>query len=141
MINRYSKPNHPGLCYTRLKDEDFKNDAKDAGDMGSGHQVTVLYEIIPMGVAIDLPGVDKSKYTIPLKIDPNAPDKVHAAVREKGSGSYRTTTGAEGGWVRVDDGPVGETKALVSVNIPTGMGGIFLYAGTGEGLLRNPDCF
>lgn len=76
-----------------------------------------------------------------LAIDPNAPDKVHAAVREKGSGIYRTITGAEGGWVRVDDGPVGETKALVSVNISTGMGGIFLYAGTGEGLLRNPDCF
>jgi Ca-activated chloride channel homolog len=58
-----------------LKDEDFKNDAKDAGDMGSGHQVTVLYEIIPMGVSIDLPGVDKSKYTVPLKIDANAPDE------------------------------------------------------------------
>jgi len=58
-----------------LKDEDFKNDAKDAGDMGSGHQVTVLYEIIPMGVSVDVPGVDKSKYTVPLKIDPNAPDE------------------------------------------------------------------
>jgi Ca-activated chloride channel family protein len=58
-----------------LKDEDFKNDAKDAGDMGSGHQVTVLYEIIPMGVPVDLPGVDKSKYTVPMKIDANAPDE------------------------------------------------------------------
>jgi Ca-activated chloride channel family protein len=45
-----------------LKDEDFKNDAKDAGDMGSGHQVTVLYEIVPKGVEIELPGVDPSKY-------------------------------------------------------------------------------
>jgi Ca-activated chloride channel family protein len=45
-----------------LKDEDFKNDAKDAGDMGSGHQVTVLYEIVPTGVDIDLPGADPSKY-------------------------------------------------------------------------------
>lgn len=45
-----------------LKDEDFKNDAKDAGDMGSGHQATVLYEIVPVGVAIDLPGVDPLKY-------------------------------------------------------------------------------
>ena len=43
--------------------------------------------------------------------------------------------------VRVDDGPAGETKVLASVNIPTGMGGIFLYAGTGDGLQRNPDCF
>ena len=76
-----------------------------------------------------------------LAIDPNVPDKLHALVREKGSGIYRTTTGAQGGWVRVDDGPAGEIKTLASVNIPTGMGGIFLYAGTGEGLQRNPDCF
>jgi photosystem II stability/assembly factor-like uncharacterized protein len=53
---------------------------------------------------------------------------------------YRTTDGGQK-WVRVDDGPAGETKVLASVDIPTGMGGIFLYAGTGEGLLRNPDCF
>ncbi|HXD88877.1 MAG TPA: VWA domain-containing protein [Urbifossiella sp.] len=45
-----------------LKDEDFKDDAKDAADLGSGHQVTVLYEIVPIGVAIDLPGVDPLKY-------------------------------------------------------------------------------
>lgn len=36
-----------------LKDEDFNDDAKDAGDIGSGHSVTVLYEIIPVGVEID----------------------------------------------------------------------------------------
>ena len=48
-----------------LRDEDFKNDAKDAGDMGSGHQVTVLYEVVPVGVKIDLPGVDPLKYQAP----------------------------------------------------------------------------
>ncbi|MBY0458128.1 MAG: VWA domain-containing protein, partial [Gemmataceae bacterium] len=52
-----------------LKDEDFKNDAKDAGDMGSGHQVTVLYEIVPAGVKIDLPDVEVSKYQQPKDKD------------------------------------------------------------------------
>ena len=75
-----------------------------------------------------------------LAIDPSAPQKLHAAVREKGEGIYRTSDGGVK-WVRVDDGPSGEVKVLTSVNIPTGMGGIFLYAGTAEGLLRNPDCF
>jgi ligand-binding sensor domain-containing protein len=75
-----------------------------------------------------------------LASDPNAPDKLHALVREKGTGLYRTTDGG-GKWVRVDDGPAGETKALASVNIPTGMGGIYLYAGTSEGLRLSPDCF
>jgi Ca-activated chloride channel family protein len=58
-----------------LKAEDFKNDAKDAGDLGGGHQVTVLYEIVPKGVAIDLPGVDRSKYATASAPDPKAPDE------------------------------------------------------------------
>ena len=57
-----------------LRDEDFKNDAKDAGDMGSGHQVTVLYEVVPVGVKIDLPGVDPLKYQTP-KAAPAASDE------------------------------------------------------------------
>ncbi|MCH4828655.1 VWA domain-containing protein [Flavobacterium columnare] len=34
----------------KLNNEDFKNDAIDAGELGSGHTVTALYEIIPTGV-------------------------------------------------------------------------------------------
>ncbi|MCT4123207.1 vWA domain-containing protein [Elizabethkingia anophelis] len=33
-----------------LKDEDFVNDTIDAGEIGAGHQVTALYEIIPAGI-------------------------------------------------------------------------------------------
>lgn len=75
-----------------------------------------------------------------LAIDPNVPTTLHAAVREKGDGVYRTTDGG-GKWTRVDDGPEGEVKVLKSVNLPSGMGGIFLYAGTSIGLRRSPDCF
>ena len=74
-----------------------------------------------------------------LAIDPND-GKLHALVRDKSDGIYRSTN--EGGkWTRVDDGPGGEVKGLYSVNIPSGMGGIFLYAATAEGLQKNPDCF
>ena len=31
------------------------------------------YEIVPVGVDVDLPGVDRSKYATPTKPDPNAP--------------------------------------------------------------------
>jgi photosystem II stability/assembly factor-like uncharacterized protein len=75
-----------------------------------------------------------------LSIDGATPDKLHAAVRAKGEGLYRTTDGGVK-WTRVDDGPSGEVKILSSVSIPTGMGGIWLYAGTAEGLQRSPDCF
>ncbi len=33
-----------------LNEEDFKDDTKDAGELGAGHTVTALYEIIPVGV-------------------------------------------------------------------------------------------
>ena len=33
-----------------LNNNDFENDEKDAGDMGSGHVVVAFYEIIPIGV-------------------------------------------------------------------------------------------
>jgi Ca-activated chloride channel family protein len=36
-----------------LADEDFTDDHKDAGDIGSGHSVTALYEIVPPGVETD----------------------------------------------------------------------------------------
>src|SRR5512137_2255641 len=45
-----------------LKAEDFNNDKKDAGELGSGHTVTALYELIPPGVKADLPDVDELKY-------------------------------------------------------------------------------
>ena len=32
-----------------LADEDFNDDAKDAGDIGAGHSVTALYEVVPAG--------------------------------------------------------------------------------------------
>ncbi len=50
-----------------MKAQDFNDDKKDAGDMGSGHTVTALYEIVPHGVKIDIPGVDPLKYQKPSK--------------------------------------------------------------------------
>ncbi|MBC7828408.1 MAG: von Willebrand factor type A domain-containing protein [Chitinophagaceae bacterium] len=46
-----------------LNKEDFNNDLKDAGELGSGHTVTALYEIIPIGVKSDfIESVDQLKY-------------------------------------------------------------------------------
>jgi Ca-activated chloride channel family protein len=43
-----------------LKREDFNNDAVDAGDVGSGHTVTAIYEITPVGSAARM--VDEPRY-------------------------------------------------------------------------------
>ena len=45
-----------------LADRDFNDDRKDAGDMGSGHSVTALYEIIPAGAPDESPAVDPLVY-------------------------------------------------------------------------------
>ena len=47
-----------------LADEDFVDDTKDAGELGSGHTVTALYEIIPIGIENEyLKTVPELKYT------------------------------------------------------------------------------
>lgn len=45
-----------------LNAEDFNDDHKDAGDMGAGHTVTALYEIIPAGSDEKVATVDALKY-------------------------------------------------------------------------------
>lgn len=47
----------------KLNNEDFNDDKKDAGELGSGHTVTALYEIIPVGVESDfIKTIDPLKY-------------------------------------------------------------------------------
>ncbi|MBY0461542.1 MAG: VWA domain-containing protein [Gemmataceae bacterium] len=66
-----------------LKQEDFKNDEKDAGDMGAGHTVTALYEIVPKGVKINLPDVDPIKYQKPTEVAGNADEWLTVKMRYK----------------------------------------------------------
>ena len=45
-----------------LAKEDFNDDTKDAGEIGAGHTVTALYEVVPTGVKDPANPVDKLKY-------------------------------------------------------------------------------
>ncbi len=47
-----------------LADRDFDDDAKDAGEIGAGHTVTALYEIVPAGKTVDNKGIEL-KYSEP----------------------------------------------------------------------------
>ena len=52
-----------GYANRILAKEDFNDDQVDAGDIGSGHQVTAFYEVVPVGVAGTVrPKVDDLKY-------------------------------------------------------------------------------
>lgn len=48
-----------------LRAEDFKDDKKDAGEIGAGHAVTALYELVPVGQEVTTPGIDPLKYQKP----------------------------------------------------------------------------
>ncbi len=65
-----------------LRAQDFNNDRKDAGEMGAGHTVTVLYEVVPAGVDAsreDRAGVRPE--VDPLKYQPPQPQPARPVVR------------------------------------------------------------
>jgi Ca-activated chloride channel family protein len=79
-----------------LAKEDFNDDRKDAGEIGAGHRVTALYELVPPGAEPDLPAVDELKYQRPV------------ALREAASGSELMTVK-----LRYKE-PEGDTSSLLS---------------------------
>ena len=71
------------------------------------------------------------------------PDTIYAAIR--GDGLWQSDDAGQS-WVFVMDRPwlanaERDLTALSSVDLATGMGGIWLYAGTDTGVTRVPDCF
>ncbi|MCO5950638.1 vWA domain-containing protein [Mucilaginibacter flavidus] len=69
-----------------LAKEDFNNDKKDAGDMGLGHTVTALYEIVPAGIKDDYAGsVDPLKYqkALPVSVDRSSDEMMTIKFRYK----------------------------------------------------------
>lgn len=57
-----------GYVNRQLDDRDFNDDTKDAGELGAGHSVTALYEIIPIGTEEDFIRVDTLKYQKQLAV-------------------------------------------------------------------------
>ena len=74
-----------------LADEDFKDDSKDAGEIGVGHSVTALYELIPANHP-DIPEVDQLKYRRVALLPSNTPQElltVKLRYKPKGEQSSR----------------------------------------------------
>ena len=62
-----------------LRNEDFNDDKKDAGEIGAGHSVTALYEIVPAGAEVDAPSVDPLRYQ--QRPDPTRGSRAHRSSR------------------------------------------------------------
>ena len=73
--------------------QDFADDAKDGGEIGSGHRMTALYEIVPAGSGFD-PGIPESRYAKPEETDgaeEAAGDWCTLSIRYKAPGEETST--------------------------------------------------
>ena len=68
-----------------MEARDFADDSKDGGEIGSGHRVTALYEIVPVGSAFD-PGVPQSRYARAAE----SPAPAEASAREADGSDWLT---------------------------------------------------
>lgn len=80
-----------------MNDEDFNDDTKDAGEIGAGHRVTVLYELVTVDSAMDI----------------DAPELTYQTTESTGSDEYLTVK------VRYKE-PDGDTSKLLTY--PVGQG-------------------
>lgn len=65
-----------------MEAEDFADDTKDGGELGSGHRLTVLYELVPLDSAFDI-GTAQSKYTQPAPTDSTPTEWLTLSIRAK----------------------------------------------------------
>ena len=69
-----------------LAAEDFNDDTKDAGELGAGHSVTALYEVIPVGVdsPVQIRGLDSLRYQAPTRpVAADSPELMFVKLRYK----------------------------------------------------------
>ena len=123
-----------------LKDEEFNDDKKDAGDIGAGHNVTALYEIVPAdGNADAKPSPDERAAVDPLRyqtergLAETAPAKELATVKIR----YKRPAGSESALLSrtVDAGakPVAEASASTRFAAAVAMVGMLLRASKHSG--------
>lgn len=72
-----------GYANRQLRDEDFKNDKVDAGDIGASHEVTAFYEIVPAGAAT-------TSETDGLKYQPSDPQPAPAPASDAHTDEWLT---------------------------------------------------
>ena len=100
-----------------LREEDFSNDAVDAGDIGAGHQVTALYEIVPAGSPGWLP---QRRYEAnrPVGQGSNNGELAHLRLRYKLPGDDRSALierPVEAGLLRTARAPAGDVAFIAAV--------------------------
>jgi Ca-activated chloride channel family protein len=88
-----------------MRDRDFHDDTKDAGEIGAGHHVTALYELVLAGKEESLPGVEDLEFQKPeATAAPGEPRQESLIVKLR----YKQPDGETSKLIKrgvVDDGP------------------------------------
>jgi len=102
-----------GYANRRLRNQDFANDKIDAGDIGAGHTVTALYEVVPMGAEkTSIPGglkYQKNEEVEPSRKIVDSPELLTLKLRYKQADGDTSTELAEaltdgnGSWKEASD--------------------------------------
>ncbi|MDX2246805.1 MAG: VWA domain-containing protein [Bacteroidia bacterium] len=88
--------------------QDFNDDTKDAGELGSGHTVTALYEVVPMDASTEIPTTDKLKYQMAVPIEATSTELMNVKFRYKAP---------DGDVSKLIEGPIqNETRAFTSAS-------------------------
>ena len=99
--------------------QDFNDDQKDGGEMGAGHTVTVLYEVVPVGV--ERPSARESGPAVdPLRYQTTAATAAPRATQERPVAADAATAGE---WLTVKaryKQPEGETSQLITRSVRSG---------------------
>lgn len=125
IVSLTSHPERPGTLYAALRDGGLRRSSDGGKNWTKADTGLPETPILSVTMAAE------------------APDMLYAVLA--GDGLWRSEDAGET-WAFVMDRPYLEgaehdVLSLVSVASPTGMGGIWLYAGTAAGLTRVPDCF
>ncbi len=106
-----------------LAAEDFDDDAKDAGELGAGHTVTALYEIVPVGVEgtveVRVPG------ELRYQERSDRPGRGRSTAEDTESTEQRQSrsVASELAWVKLRyKPPTGDVSRLLEVPVNTGSG-------------------
>src|SRR6185503_3886069 len=101
-----------------LREEDFDNDAVDAGEIGAGHQVTALYEIVPAGSRGWLPGRRYETNRRPAGAGPDNNELAFLRLRYKLPGQQESRLieqPVNAGLIAAARPPVGDTAFVAAV--------------------------
>jgi Ca-activated chloride channel family protein len=87
-----------------LAAQDFRDDTKDAGEIGAGHSVTALYELVPPDKLDTIPAADPSAFARPVEVADAARDAKEAFIVRLRSKPPEGDTSTERRYPAIDEG-------------------------------------